>query len=100
MSAAAGVICCRCDGGIGAGEPYETLLRHSMSGPGTRMHRHTRCPDEADGVGPDDVALEAAWGSLMTHLGACAVCLSDDPGDCATERRLRREWRTAERDTR
>ncbi|WP_187337652.1 MULTISPECIES: hypothetical protein [unclassified Streptomyces] len=64
------------------------------------MHRHTRCPDEADGADRDDVALEAAWGNLMTHLGACAACLSDDPGDCATGRRLRKGWRTAERDTR
>ncbi|MFI5943699.1 hypothetical protein ACIBCB_26080 [Streptomyces uncialis] len=95
MSAAAGVICCRCDGDIGSGEPYETLLRHSMSGPGTRMHRHTRCPDESS---TRQAALHAAWGKLMTHLGACAVCLSDEPGECVTGRRLREEWRAAERD--
>ncbi|MFJ7421956.1 hypothetical protein ACIQXD_25645 [Streptomyces uncialis] len=102
---AAGVFCCRCDGVIGAGEAYEDLLRHSMSGPGARVQRHVRCPGEDTGAGSRDPAvLEAvhyvAWGRLMTHLGACPECLSDDPWDCPTGRRLRKEWRTAERDTR
>ncbi|MFJ4772649.1 hypothetical protein ACIP88_26705 [Streptomyces uncialis] len=111
------MICCRCDGPIEVGEPYEVLLRHSVSRPATRTHRHTHCPDEATRTHQhtqcpdkatradrDHAALEdaryAAWGRLMTHLGACAQCPDDDPWACPTGRRLRKEWRTAERDAR
>ncbi|MYY12597.1 hypothetical protein GT204_27795 [Streptomyces sp. SID4919] len=98
------MICCRCDGPIEVGDPYEVLLRHSVSRPATRTHRHTHCPDEATRADRDHAALEdaryAAWGRLMTHLGACPQCPDDDLWACPTGRRLRKEWRTAERDAR
>lgn len=100
----AALICCRCDGPIEDGEPYEVLVRYSVSRPGTRTHWHTYCPDEATRADRDHIALEDArydaWGRLMTHLGVCAQCLDDDPWDCPTGRRLRKDWRTAERDAR
>ncbi|MER5492819.1 hypothetical protein [Streptomyces sp. NPDC002490] len=76
--------CVQCGEPIGGRESYAPA-------PGGVIHR--RCTEPARAA---EAVERAAWRAYLSHVGTCDDCLPEPIG-CPEGKRLRREWKTADR---
>ncbi|MEV3874523.1 hypothetical protein [Streptomyces sp. NPDC049906] len=75
---------------VQCGEPIE-VREFSDVLPGGVVHR--RCTEPARAA---EAVERAAWRAYLSHVGTCDDCLPEPIG-CPEGKRLRREWKTADR---